>query len=459
MSDTAELYVSEVDAFTLRMERDPLLRSTIVAVATFDRAPGWEYLVERVERATRLAPTFREKLVDTPFRLAPPRWVVDPDFDLSWHLRRLRVPEDGGFRAVIEFARTAGMAAFDPERPLWEFTLMEGLPEGHAALVMKVHHALTDGIGGVQLADHVVDLAREPTPLGELPPVPVAHRRGALEEVTSALGHDLQAAARAGTDLLRRSPANLFGALRAPRRTVLDVARTTSSVARFLRPVTRTRSPVMTGRRLQWHYDVLDVPLAPLKAAASSVGGTLNDAFLVGVAGGFRRYHDRHGAEVRRLRLTMPISLRTGDHAIGGNHITLVRFEIPIDLKDVASALREIGRICRAQRDEPAISYSNQIAGLLNLLPTWVTGGMLRHVDLLASNVPGFGADVFVGGARLESFHAFGPTIGASANITLMSYRGTCHLGVTTDTAAVPDPDALMACLRESFDEVIALAG
>ena len=130
MPDTAEVYVSEVDAFTLRMERDPLLRSTIVAVATFDRSPRWEYLVERIERATRLAPTFREKLVDTPFRLAPPRWVVDPDFDLAWHLRRLRVPEGGGLPAVIEFARTAGMTAFDPERPLWEFTLMEGLPDG-----------------------------------------------------------------------------------------------------------------------------------------------------------------------------------------------------------------------------------------------------------------------------------------------------------------------------------------
>jgi hypothetical protein len=82
---------------------------------------------------------------------------------------------------------------------------------------------------------------------------------------------------------------------------------------------------------------------------------------------------------------------------------------------------------------------------------------MLKHVDLLASNVPGFPMEVFVAGARMEAFYPFGPTIGSAANVTLMSYRGTCHVGVTTDSGAVPDPDLLMRCLKESFDEIVAL--
>ena len=96
--------------------------------------------------------------------------------------------------------------------------------------------------------------------------------------------------------------------------------------------------------------------------------------------------------------------------------------------------------------------------GALNLLPIAVTGGMLKHVDFLASNVPGFSADVYVGGARLEAFHAFGPTLGSAANVTLMSYRGTCHMGINTDTGAVPDPEVFARCMREGFDEVLALA-
>ncbi len=110
----------------------------------------------------------------------------------------------------------------------------------------------------------------------------------------------------------------------------------------------------------------------------------------------------------------------------------------------------------RARR-EPALGHANLIAGALNILPGAVTGSMLKHIDLLASNVPGFSDEVFVAGARLDAFYPFGPTLGSSANVTLMSYAGTCHIGVNTDAGAVPDPSLLTVCLREGFDEVLAL--
>ena len=170
--DDRAVHVSDSDAFTLALERDPGLRATIVAVASLDRAPDWERLVDRLDRATRTLPTFRQRLVPSPLRLATPRWVTDPDFDLAWHLRRIAVPEGGGPDAVLEIARASAMAAFDPARPLWTFTLVEGLADGSAALVLKVHHALTDGIGGVQIAAHVVDLDRAGVDLGPPPPAP-----------------------------------------------------------------------------------------------------------------------------------------------------------------------------------------------------------------------------------------------------------------------------------------------
>ncbi len=454
---TPEVHVSEADAFTLRMERDPLLRSTIVAVAVFDRAPEWDSFVDRIERATRLAPTFREKLVATPLGLASPRWVVDPDFDLTWHLRRTRVPEGGDLAAVLEFARTTGMTAFDHDRPLWEFTLVEGLPDARAALVMKVHHSLTDGIGGIQIASHVVDLEREPAEHGPLPAPPIGGRRGPLADLAEAVGHDVRAALDLADSLVRRAPSMAFDVVKHPASAFETARSTTASLARFVRPITSTRSTVMRARRLQWHYDVLDVPLAPLKAVSATVDGTLNDAFVTAIGRGFRAYHDHHGAMVNELRMAMPISLRTDDDAAGGNHVTLVRFDVPVGRADPSVLLREVGAVCRAQREEPALAYSSLVAAVLNLLPVAAVGGMLKHVDLLTSNVPGFPMDVFVSGARLEAFYPFGPTIGAAANVTLMSYRGTCHVGVNTDTGAVPDPDVLMACLRASFDELVAL--
>lgn len=443
----------------MQLERDPLLRSTIVAVAVLDSAPDWDTLVERLDRATRLTPTFREKLVPTPLGLAPPRWTLDPDFDLTWHVRRARAPLPGDLRSVLDFARNAGMSAFDHDRPLWEFTLFEGLEDGGAALVMKVHHSLTDGIGGIQLAAHVVDLQRAPTDLGPMPPAPVARRRGAADELVDAVMFDLRRALGLGGEVARRLPGTVIRVLRNPVQAASETVSTVRSIARFVKPVTATLSPLMTERRLQWHYDVLEVPLDRLKLASRTVGGTINDGFIGGVTGGLRRYHERHGAHVDVLRLTMPISIRTEDDLEGGNKLTLARFEVPVGIENPATRMLEIDDLCSALREERAIPHSNTIAGVLNLLPIAVTGGMLKHIDFLASNVPGFDAEVFVGGAMLNAFYAFGPTLGSASNVTLMSYRGTCYMGVNTDAGAVSDPEVFLECLREGFDEVLALAG
>ena len=284
-----ERHVSDTDAFTMALERDPLLRSTVVAVAVLDRSPDWEVLEQRVERATRLSPTFRTKLVSSPFGLAPPRWVVDPDFDLSWHLQRAAVRPGGDLAAVLAFARNVGMSAFDHDRPLWRMTLLDGLADGRAALVIKVHHALTDGIGGIQLATHVVDFVREPDTTPELPEIPAGRAARPLRR--AGRRRDLQRAThgRCTRGLAAAVPAAIVQSVRDPFGAVTGLAATTASIAGFVRPVTDTRSPVMRERRLQWRYDVVDIPFRALHDAAGRGGGSLNDAFLAGLAGGLRR--------------------------------------------------------------------------------------------------------------------------------------------------------------------------
>ena len=457
MAEGLDPVLREADAFALRMEGDPLLRSTIVAVAVLDRTPDWEVLVRRIERATRLSPAFRSVLAEPPLKLGPLRWVPDADFDLGWHLRRVAAPAPHTLDTVIEMARTAGMTAFDPARALWEFTLVEGLTDDRAALVMKVHHALTDGIGGIELAEHVVDLQREPADLGPLPEAPSAARVGPARLALDALGDNVGRSIDLATHRLRRLPGDLSGLARDPLGTLRQGLDLTGSVRRMTEPVTRTLSPVMTERRLVWRYDPFDVPFADLRAAGKAAGGTVNDAFLAAVSGGLARYHDLHDQPVEHLRVTMPVSLRKPGDAVGGNRITLARIVLPVGLQDPAERIRAIDALSRQWRREPAIPYSNVIAGALNLLPRQVTGGMLKHVDFLASDVPGFPEPVYLAGARMTGFYAFGPTIGAGANITLMSYAGTAHLGVTTDVAAVASGPLFVDALIEGFDEVLDL--
>ncbi len=454
MGDT---HLSDAEAFTLHLERDPIFRSTIVAVVQLDRSPRWDRLTETIDRASRLEPNFRRRISPAVGPLVPARWVEDPDFDLTWHLRRIAVPSPGTFDAVLEFARIAGMTAFDPVRPRWEFTLVEGLDGGRAALVMKVHHALTDGIGGIQIARHVVDLDRRGTRRAPIPE-PWSPADHVAERAVDAVTHDVARVAGLLGGAARALPGAVASWARRPLGTWSEVARNAGSVARFVRPLTSTLSPVMTERRLGWRYHALDVPLTGLKAAAAMADGTLNDAFLAGIAGGMARYHRDRGTTVEELMVTMPISVRRPDDPPGGNRITLVRLPLPIGDHHPISRMIAIDRSTARWRAEPAVAWNESIAGALNLLPTAVTAGLLRHVDLLASNVPGFDAPVYVAGSRVESFHAFGPTLGTAVNVTLMSYREICHLGVTTDTGAVDDADHLVRCLDDSFTDLTNLA-
>jgi WS/DGAT/MGAT family acyltransferase len=460
MAEPLDLFMRDSDAFSWYMERDPALRSTIVAVAWLDRSPRVNVLVDRIERASRSIPLFRMRLVEPPARLSTPRWTVDDDFDLTWHLRRIDAPAPHTATQVLDIARVAATTAFDLAHPLWEFTVVDHVEGNRAAVVMKVHHSLTDGIGGMQLALSLFDTDRATsrrTSPDPLPPAPGnGHRRGLVRD---SLGHEWARVLGAVGDQVRRGPAAASRATRHPLRTAADVAETVRSIARTVAPVSDTRSPVMTGRSLRRHLDVVTVGLDDFKAGAAAAGGSINDGFLAALTGGLRRYHEVHSVTADELRVTLPISIRKEGDPAAGNRITLQRFAVPLFPADPAARIGTIGRRCRAARDERSLPHTNAIAGVLNLLPPGVIGGMLKHVDFLASNVPGFPFPVYLAGAHVTGYVPFGPTIGASLNATLLSYDGTCFVGVTTDEAAVPDPDVLMTCLAEGFDEVLAMGG
>jgi hypothetical protein len=245
--------------------------------------------------------------------------------------------------------------------------------------------------------------------------------------------------------------------------TMRRLSDTLSSVGRMLAPATTPLSPIMTGRSLSVRFDTITVPLPELKAASKKADGRLNDAFVAAVLGGIRRYHLHHGADVKALRMTMPINIRNDETSdLAGNQFAPARFAVPMTIDDPVERMRATRDLVAQQRAEPALSLAEPLAGILYRLPTTVTtgvfGSLLRGIDFVTSNVPGVPIPVFFGGGRLEAQFAFGPMSGAAANITLLSYLDEVQIAINTDPAAVPDAAVFHGCLVEGFDEIRKVA-
>jgi len=457
--------MSDGDALMWGIERDPILRSTITGVWLLDRAPDRARLLDRAERALHYIPRLRQRVAANPLSIAPPRWEIDPDFDLGFHLRFVRAPGGGALRDLLDFCQPIAMQSFDRDRPLWELYVVDGLEGGKAGLVLKLHHAISDGVGMVQMMGRLMETWRTPDPSRvqrALPPLPEPQYKGIGERFLDALGYERRRQVGRALGVLDALVSGVPDALRHPLGTAQELAEALASVGRMLKPVSEPLSPIMRGRSLRRRLDVLLVPLARLRGAAKAAGGTVNDAFVAGMVEGLARYHERHGAWTDALRMTMPINVREGEKGNrAGNQFVPARFEVPLDVRDPLARMRRIGEEVRRQRSEPALPLIDEISGLLNRFPAPVSaqifGSLLKGVDFVTSNVPGPQMDVFASGGLIEQIYGFGPLTGAAANMTLFSYRGACGIGIGTDQVAVPDPEVLHACLEEGMEQVLAV--
>ena len=461
--------MSDSDALLWNNERDPMLRSTILCVMLLDRAPDEARFPLAIERALARIPRLRQRVVLDPFAVAPPRWSLDPHFDLAYHVRRIGAPGKGALRELLDLAAPIGMQAFDKDRPLWELYLIEGIDQGRNALLLKLHHSISDGVGLVRMTSSLVERTREPDPGWEGRPRSVGEEaeaspeRGPFEETLAAIRYRAGADMARTTRLARAVRRGLGELVRDPLGALRSGAELAGSVARQLRPVSEPLSPLLTGRSLAIRLDAFARPLADLRRAGKAVGGTLNDAFVAAVAGGLRLYHERQMRPVAELRMTMPINVREGEKARdAGNQFSPARFAVPIGIADPATRMRAVGAAVAAARGEPALPILEEIAGSLGRLPRSLSvallGSMLKAIDFVTSNVPGPPFPVYVAGARVLHMFGFGPLSGAALNVTLFSYDGQCHVAVNSDPAAVRDPEVLVDCLERGVAEVLAVA-
>lgn len=415
-----------------------------------------ERVVERVENRLHLVPRYRQRLHSTAAGFANPVWIDDDGFDIGWHVRRAVLPEPGGDEQLAELVEREMSRRLDRSRPLWELTVIAGVAGGRAGLLAKMHHALVDGVAAVDIGTVLLDPTPEPLdiPAPEQPWEPRAYDRTrhlarlAATPIVRAQKLVLESATRA----LQPDPWRAAGDLRNATELLVQLAKTRPSA-----PMTPLNAGLGPNRR----YAFASAPLADLKHAGKSVGGTVNDALLAAVAGMLRHYLTAGGEPATRpLVALVPVSVRRPGEE-GGNAISTVLVDLPVDAAQPDERIRRIHASMTEIKDSAAIRAGALLLGASGWAPPLVSStlaratGNLRVFNVVVSNVPGPQQPFWLNGCRLLAIHPAVPlnpsTQGLSVGI--VSYDGSVCFGLLADRDLAPPlevaAEGLLAALRE----------
>jgi diacylglycerol O-acyltransferase len=360
----------------------------------------------------------------------------------------------------MDVAEVAAQSPLDISRPLWTATLLEGLEGDRAALMVHLSHAVTDGVGGVEMFANLYDLERDPPQQNPLPlPIPSdlspndLMRQGfnRLPSVIAGGVRDVVfGAAQAVGEVVRDPVSRLGGAIGYA-----------MSGARVIGPVAPP-SPVLRRRSLASRSEAIDIVFSDLHKAAKAAGGSINDAYLAGVCAALRLYHDAKGIPIDSLPMAVPVNLRSEADPAGGNRFAGVNLAAPIGLQDPEVRIKNIRSQMTSKREERAIDMVGAIAPVLSLLPDSVLESMAGSVvnsDVQASNVPVYAGDTFIAGAKVLRQYGIGPLPGVAMMVVLISRAGYCTITTRYDRAAITDKELWASCLLAGFNEVLALGG
>jgi diacylglycerol O-acyltransferase / wax synthase len=465
--------LSDAETLMWSAERDPHLRSSFLSLTLLDRPPEWARFRRRMAAAGDRIERLHQRVVGPPGGVGRPRWAEDPDFDLDYHVRRVVLPQPGTDRQLLDLASHCYQDPFDVARPPWRFVVVEGLEGGRAALLAKMHHTISDGVGAIRLSAMFVDLepdpaappaARDGEDVAPSPGAPIAGNTGLAARVAGGVGDAADVAAelaRVPWDLVRRTVSGLIESLSHPLSVpghAIDSLQSARSVLGQI--ATPAGSPLWSGRRSMGRaFEIFSFDADRARTAAHAMGATLNDLYVAGIVGGAGDYHRAQGTPVEELRASIPISTRT-DRSAGGNSFLPARVSLPAGIEDPVKRLAAVHERLVVLKSTRSAGWADALAGVLAWLPPDLIVRLARSqvdtVDFAASNVRGAPFDLYIAGAHILANHPFGPTGGTAFNATVLSYRSTMDVGLNVDTNAVADPGLLRACLVDSIDSLIA---
>jgi WS/DGAT/MGAT family acyltransferase len=461
--------LSPSDRSSLATERGPI-NMTVGGLLIVDPEPPLTraMLASRLAERIHLVPRLRQRLEEPPLGIANPVWIDDPSFDLDWHVRQASLPPPGGDTELGAFVGREFSHRLDRARPLWEATLIEGLEGGRKGLLMKVHHALADGMAAIGMAALVLDPTPEPL---EIPPP---------EREWSPRRYDIRRhAAQLVTKPLARAPRLMLeGMLRAldpdPRRAAIDMRRATELLVELARarpqaPMTPLNRPISPNRR----YALAHADLDTFKRVSKTAGGTVNDAVLAAVTGMLGRYLEAAGPSgyplgERRPVALVPVSVRgTGETGELGNRISTVFVDLPVREPDVHERIRLISAQTRELKESAAVRAGALMVGAGGWAPPLISGllaramGQVRAFNVVVSNIPGPQQPFYLSGVRMREVYPVVPLNPANQGLTIgiLSYDGQMCFGLLADRDVDPPLSVAADGLREALAELHAAAG
>jgi len=454
--------LSAVDTAFLEQEGDAT-HMHIGGIAIFaGPPPGIDAVMEHIRSRLHLVPRYRQKLARPPLQSGRPVWIDDPHFNLAYHVRHTALPAPGDEDRLRGLASRLFAQRLDRTKPLWEIWVVEGLDGGRFALISKTHHALVDGISGVDLVTALFDLTpevRDEPPGEEWVPRPepsqaqllASAARGAVDRTLEVAGEGAGAVT---------SPQRALGAVRSAIEGVGEVAWTGLNAP----PPTPFNVPIGPHRRLV----TVQASLADYKAIKNALGGTVNDVVLAVVAGGLRRFLGARGAPVDELELRacVPVSVRTeAQRGTLGNRLTQILAPLPVYVEDPVERLEVVRAAMDGLKESKQALGAETIAGMQGFAPPTILAQASRlnfsnrFYNLLVTNIPGPQIPIYLLGRKLESLYPIPFLAGERAlAIAIMSYDGALDYGLLGDLDALPDLDLLADGIEASADELLRAA-
>jgi diacylglycerol O-acyltransferase / wax synthase len=455
--------LTSIDASFLHQE-GPASHMHIGGVLIFDGPPPkfGDYL-DHIRGRLHLVPRYRQRLVTPPLETGRPLWADDPTFNLEYHIRHAALPSPGTEEQLLQLTARISSQQLDRSKPLWESWLVEGLDDDRFALIFKTHHALVDGVSGVDLATVLLDLAPTPAPAptdlepwrAKPEPSPaelvVAGVRGALTATTEMVLRALGAAANPSTSL-----------------TVLkDAAEGLGEIVwAGLNPAPATPLNVEIGPHRR--YTVVRQQLDDYKEVKNALGGTVNDVVLTVVSGALARWLRSRGirTEGLEMRALVPVSVRAQDDSgTLGNRLTVMRGPLPVYIRDPVARLRFVKQAMDGLKESKQAVGAATLAAVNNLAPPTILAQAsrlnfsTRLFNLIVTNIPGPQLPLYVLGRQLQDLFpiAFLPEHHALA-VAIMSYNGGIDYGLLGDYDALPDIGLIAEGMEASLQELLQAA-
>jgi WS/DGAT/MGAT family acyltransferase len=457
--------LTALDSAFLHIEESGSAHMHVASVMVFDGdPPAYDDLLDALESRLHLVPRYRQRLARVPLDQGRPVWVDDPHFNLRYHLRHTGLPAPGGEDELRRLAGRLFSQQLDRGKPLWEIWLVDGLEGDRFAIIGKTHHALVDGVSGVDITTVLFDAAPDPAPIPppEHPwmPKPPPSRAQLLADALVERATDPAEGYRAVRSVVR-----------APRRVARQLGAGASGVGAALSALLRPAPPsplnvpIGPHRRYAWVNGDLD----EFKAIKNELGGTVNDVVLTAVTLALGRWLRRHAfpTDGLELRAMVPVSVRADvERGALGNRVAAMYAPLPVGIEDPEEAYRRVHEAMAGLKESGQAVGAQVITQLGDFAPPTILSqaarlqARQRWFNLVVTNVPGPQFPLYVLGHRLERLYPVVPLAPSQGlGIAIMSYDGKLGFGLLGDYDALADLDDLADDLEGSIGRLARAAG